>query len=324
MRISFAGDWVAASAPAKLNLFLELLARRWDGYHELETLMVPVDLCDTLRLRATADPRICLRSRWATPSYQPEAQARDQAAAPGKNLGDIPSGPQNIVVRAVELLRTRAAISAGAEIELTKRIPSAAGLGGASSDAAAALVAANLAFGLNWSVEQLQPLALELGADVPFFLSTGPAICRGRGERIEGLSPLPRLDIVIVRPPEGLSTPAVYKQCRVPANPRTVAPFITAWSLGNCCELAAAMFNRLEEPAEQLSPWIARLRQAFQSLGCWAHQMTGSGSSYFGIARHTAHARHIAARLRALRLGHVIETHTLTCLANSWGGSQAA
>src|SRR5690606_4305446 len=128
------------------------------------------------------------------------------AEAQAGRLGDLPTDRSNLAVRAVELLQARAGIEAGATMRLVKRIPSAAGLGGGSSDAAAALMAANQAWGLNWSVSKLETLAGELGSDVPFFLTPGAAICRGRGERVE---PLPRtmpLHVVVVRPPVGLST----------------------------------------------------------------------------------------------------------------------
>ena len=122
----------------------------------------------------------------------------------------MPEGPDNLVVRAVELVRRRAGVRRGAKLLLVKRIPAAAGLGGGSSDAAAALVAANEGWRLGRSRDELADWAAELGSDVPFFLAGGPAICRGRGERVEPVAGLGALDFVVVRPPEGLSTAAVY------------------------------------------------------------------------------------------------------------------
>lgn len=314
MRIARHGDLVTIDAPAKLNLFLELLSRRTDGYHELETLMVAVDLCDTLTLRPADHATIELRARWALPR-----------GADVETLGGtIPLGHENLVVRALEALRQSAGITRGADVTLTKHIPAAAGLGGASSDAAAALVAGNLAWNLHWPREKLAALAAELGSDIPFFLGPPVAICRGRGEVIEPLrESLPPLDVVIVRPPEGLSTPAVYRHCQLPERPQSVVPMVEAWRRGDLAALGRALANRLEPAAAQLSPWIERLRRAFDGQGCYGHQMSGSGSSYFGLCRHARHAAQVAARLRAQGLGHVMSTRTIG-LESERRGEQAA
>jgi 4-diphosphocytidyl-2-C-methyl-D-erythritol kinase len=308
MRIARDHDWVSLLAPAKLNLFLEVLARRADGFHEIETLMTAVDVCDTVRLRSRPDGRIQLTLR---------------SAGQVATLGDVPTGSENIVVRAVENLRQRAGVAWGAEIELIKRIPSSAGLGGASSDAAATLLAANEVWRLGWPRAALAEVAAELGSDVPFFLAGPQAVCRGRGEQIEPLPPLPRLEVVIVYPPVGLSTPAVYRACRVADSPARLEPLVVAWRRGDYAALGRAMTNRLEPAAESLTPWIARLRREFAELGCYAQQMSGSGSSYFGIARHTAHARRIARRCRARGLGQVMTAHTLGRADWECGGAAA-
>lgn len=299
MRSARDHDWVTIEAPAKLNLFLEILVKRPDGFHEIETLMAAVQVCDSLRLRARADGQLTLTSRWAI--------GRDQ---PADQLGDVPTGPSNIVIRALEKLRERAGLKLGADVMLTKRIASAAGLGGASSDAAAALLAASEAWQLGWSRNQLSEVAAELGSDIPFFFGPPIAVCRGRGEQIEPLPPLPVLNVVIVRPPVGLSTPAVYRHCRPAETPASLAPLLQAWQHGDVAQVARGMTNRLEPAAEQLSPWIGRLRSEFDRLGCYGHQMSGSGSSYFGICRHAKHARQVAQRLRATGLGCVYCTQT--------------
>ncbi len=133
----------------------------------------------------------------------------------------------------------------------------------------------------------------------PFFLEAGAAICRGRGERIEPIRELPPLDIVIACPPAGLSTADVYRHCLVGEPRLTAQPLLAALAAGNPREIGAAMHNRLEEAAAQLSPWIDRLRREFSAAGCPAAQMSGSGTSYFGICRQSLHARQIAARLRS-------------------------
>ncbi len=224
-------------------------------------------------------------------------------------LGTLPPARENLATRAALLLRRRAAVSAGATIRLIKRIPSAAGLGGASSDAAATLVAGNLAWNINWPLARLAELAAELGSDVPFFLTPGAAICRGRGERIEKLDGPTSFHAVVVRPPAGLSTAQVYARSTVSPAPRSVAPAVAALARGDLAALGRALYNRLEKPAGEHSAWIGRLRQEFSRLGCVAAQMTGSGSSYFGICHHAAHARHVAGRLRSRDVGQVYAVH---------------
>jgi 4-diphosphocytidyl-2-C-methyl-D-erythritol kinase len=228
-----------------------------------------------------------------------------QAEAGSSSLGDLPTDEKNLVFRAVDLLRREAGIVAGADIELVKRIPSQAGLGGASSDAAAALLAANAGWRLGWSREQLAVLAARLGSDIPFFFCPGVAMCRGRGEKIEPLGRVPPLWVVVVRPPEGLSTPAVFKACRVARQPIDPQPVIDSLRAGDVRRLASSMFNRLQEPAEQLSPAVVHLRETFARTDCLGHQMSGSGSSYFGICRNASHARRVAAQLAAAQLGLV-------------------
>jgi 4-diphosphocytidyl-2-C-methyl-D-erythritol kinase len=282
-------------APAKLNLHLEILARRPDGFHEIETLMVGVSLYDTLRFTPRSDHRLVLDCRWV-----PGMSARH-----GSSLGDIPTGEHNIVHRAAELLRRAAGIQRGADIEVLKRIPSQAGLGGASSDAAALLMAANVGWNLHWSKDRLSALAAQLGSDIPFFFSAGAAICRGRGEQIEPLGQAPPLHIVVVRPPQGLPTPAVYKACRVGDSFASVNRMAEAVIAGDAAQVARHLVNRLQQPAEQLSPAVVQLREAFAETDCLGHQMSGSGSSYFGICRSAVHARRVAARLQAANLGWV-------------------
>jgi 4-diphosphocytidyl-2-C-methyl-D-erythritol kinase len=274
--------------------------------------MAAIDLCDRLSLSRRPDQNLHLVTAWAT------------VAQDSGSLGDVPAGAENIVVRALLRLREKAGVRLGADIQLSKRIPSAAGLGGASSDAAAALVAANVLWNLHWSRAQLAAVAAEIGSDVPFFLGSPAAVCRGRGERIEELRALPRLHVVVVRPPEGLSTPAVYRACSIPSSPAGVQPAIDAWRRGDMAALAKRMTNRLEPAAETLSPWIARLRAAFNEQGCYGHQMSGSGTSYFGLCRHALHARQVASRLQARRLGYVICTHTRSLPAPEQGVEQAA
>jgi 4-diphosphocytidyl-2-C-methyl-D-erythritol kinase len=299
--------------PAKLNLSLEVLGRRSDGFHEIETLMVAVSIYDTLQFEPADTGEIVLDCRWGN-GWSARAAAKRQATAT-TSLGDLPQGAENIVCRALQRLREWAGIARGATIDLTKRIPAAAGLGGASSDAAAALVAANIGWQLGWSREQLSTLAAELGSDIPFFLQRGAAICRGRGERIEAVPPT-RLHVVVVRPPAGLSTPQVYAACRPADSPQSAGPLVKALAAGQVAAASRMLNNRLEGPAARLTPWIARLRAEFARLDVLGHQMSGSGSSYFGICRHAGHARRVAAGLRSRDVGMVFAAATALAPAN--------
>ncbi|MEX2187318.1 MAG: 4-(cytidine 5'-diphospho)-2-C-methyl-D-erythritol kinase [Pirellulales bacterium] len=287
--------------PAKLNLFFEVLAKRTDGFHEIETLMVPVDIYDTLTVENDPAGRLELSCGWVR-------QDNDRAS---DSPGALPADADNLAIKAVDLLRRRCGEGRGARLRLAKRIPAAAGLGGASSDAAAALVAANRVWRLGLSVAKLAELAAELGSDVPFFLYGGPAICRGRGERIEPLAGLGVFDAAIVRPPVGLATADVYGRCRPADTPRRVTEIVDALRRGDLAATGAEMVNRLEPAAASLSPWVERLHREFAAADCVAAQLTGSGSCYFGLCRSARHARSVAARLRSADVGTVFVVRSL-------------
>jgi 4-diphosphocytidyl-2-C-methyl-D-erythritol kinase len=286
---------IVIHAPAKLNLFFEVLGKREDGYHEIETLMCPIDCYDTLYFKEEPSGRLELECQWATMVGGPE----------GAGFATIPCGPENLVMRAVELLRRRTGVDRGARLRLVKRIPAAAGLGGGSSDAAAALVAANLGWKLGLSLAELMQAAAELGSDVPFFLIGGAAVCRGRGERVEPVAGLGLLDFVVVRPPLGLATAAVYGVCRPTERAVHVAPLVQALRQGDARRAGRLLLNRLQGAAESLSPWMEKLREIFAGQDFLGHGMSGSGTSYFGLCRHARHARRSAQRLQAIGIGNV-------------------
>jgi 4-diphosphocytidyl-2-C-methyl-D-erythritol kinase len=288
-----------------LNLFLEVLAKRADGFHEIETLMIAISICDTLFVSENSEGRIRLSCNWAAGMASRQSQHLSEA------LGDLPSPTENIVYRAADRLRICAGMDAGATIHLVKRIPSAAGMGGASSDAAAVIVALNQLWRLGWTTGRLAELASEIGSDVPFFVSDAgsrvrAAVCRGRGERIEREGVVPPLHLVVVKPPAGLATASVYRNCRIPNQPRDCLQLLRALRHGDAADVGCLLFNRLQETAEQLCPWIGRLRSVFDQVNLLGHQMSGSGTSYFGICRHRRHARQVAARLRGHRIGEVV------------------
>jgi 4-diphosphocytidyl-2-C-methyl-D-erythritol kinase len=298
--------WTAL-APAKLNLFLEVFGRRADGFHELETLMVPIRLADSLRF--TVVPR----STDGRPGPINFTLHDNVPLRPPRHHQPFPADRNNLVVRALELFRERSGCDMGAEIEVVKRIPAAAGLGGGSSDAATALRLANRAWGLDWPVERLMEMAADLGSDVPFFHLRRAAICRGRGERVQPLKRLRTMHFVIVKPPADLSTTDVYRAHDALVGTNDSCP---AWQAkGNALmagsgDTYAWMLNRLQSAAASLSPWIERLHGAFARLGFLRHQLTGSGTAYFGVCRNAAHAHRLASILRARQLGLVYATRS--------------
>ena len=313
MYLTRRGLEVNVQCPAKLNLFLEVLARRDDGLHEIETLILPIGLFDTLTFAPIVEPAIRLDCSWAPGIRGRLGVARDDrtGSAAETMWGRLPDESGNIVVRAVELLAARAEVGSGAQIKLTKRIPAEAGLGGGSSDAAAALVAANTAWNLQWSREELIRLAEELGSDVPFFLGQGAAICRGHGERIEPIAGVPLVHFVVVRPPDGLSTRDVYLGCLPADEPRSIEPLVRALRHGDLAQIGRQLFNRLQPAAEHLSSWVQNVQSELSRIDCVGHQMTGSGTSCFGICRSAHHALRVSRLLRGRHVGSVFRASSL-------------
>jgi 4-diphosphocytidyl-2-C-methyl-D-erythritol kinase len=292
---------VEVLCPAKLNLFLEVLRRRADGFHDIESLLATVSLWDTLTFEDAPRAGIVVECRWAGGVV---AAGQESSAA-------LPSGRDNLAHFAADLVRLRAAPERGARIRIVKRIPLGAGLGGASSNAAAVLIAANMVWGLDWPADRLAELAAEVGSDVPYFLVGGAAVCRGRGEQVEPLGPLATLHVVVVKPPVALSTADVYRRCRPGAYPMSVADAVDCWKRGDTSQLGRRIANRLTAAAQQLTPWMARLREELGRAGGIGFGMTGSGSAWFTLCRSARHARRVAATLHARNTGQVYPLATM-------------
>ena len=299
MQIRRSATGIEILAPAKINLFFEVLSRRDDGFHEIETLMVPISLFDTLILEDDPSGQISLTARWVMGYGRTPSVDSNHVTENSDQFGPLPEVEKNHVVRAIRLLGKRAGIDRGVRLTLVKRIPSAAGLGGGSSDAAAALLAANLVWDLHWPTSRLSAIAAELGSDVPFFLTPGPAICRGRGEIVQSVDGLPALHIVVVRPPEGLTTPNVYQACKPGQPPRRVEMTIEALRNGDLAVLGPVAHNRLLNPARELSPWIDRVLDRLAGEDCSVIGMSGSGSACFALFSSAGQAKRAASRLRA-------------------------
>ena len=277
-------------APAKLNLFLRIVRRRDDGFHDLETVMTSIDLYDTLTFSPCESADISLRVIMA-------GSRNLQLHSPAS----IPTDANNLVIRAARLLKDYAAVSSGVQIRLVKRIPSAAGMGGGSSDAAATLAGLNRFWKLGCSTGELLDLAARLGSDVGFFLGgSSTAICRGRGEFVEPLRIPEGLHFVVARPYSGLSTPDVFKRCRPDQTGRSVEEFAESLQRPRLSHMVRLLLNDLQAPAISLNDEVRQLRDHFNNLPVFGHQMTGSGSSYFGVCASSRHARMMAARLRSV------------------------
>ncbi|ASV77071.1 4-diphosphocytidyl-2-C-methyl-D-erythritol kinase [Thermogutta terrifontis] len=293
-------SWVV-HAPAKLNLFFEVLGRREDGYHLIETLVVPVNLYDTLVLEEIPGSDIVLDVKWVWKG--------DWAELCGKH--SVPVDETNLVYRAARLIQQETAITRGVRIQLWKRIPTGAGLGGGSSDAAAALVALCQLWHVGVSPQTLHDWGARLGSDVPLFLEKGPSVCRGRGEIVEPVRPGPPLHAVVVKPPVSLATREVYGACRVPETPQPVTPLLQAWQRGDWASFGKRVFNRLEEPALRLAPGLAHLKQSLAQTGGLAVSLTGSGSCYFAVYSHREQALAAARRIQSTRLGAAFVVHSV-------------
>ena len=272
-----------ALAPAKLNLFLEILNKRPDGFHELESLMVAVDLFDTLEF--TDDPSGEVRLTCDDPT--------------------LPINGANLVVQAAERLRADAGLERGARISLRKAIPVRAGLAGGSSDAAVTLVALNRLWDARLPHQRLAELAGTIGSDVAFFLNTPAAICRGRGERVQPVELRSTLHFVVICPPVGVSTAGVYAKLTPPERPRPIGDALEALISGDSTALGRTLFNRLQPVAEAIEPDLERVRRALEEMGpsLDGFLMSGSGSAYYGLCRDESAAGHAARHLGSLGLG---------------------
>ena len=268
-------------APCKINLLLNVLGRRADGFHEIETVLYPVSVADRLHLN--------------TGPADVEFSCDDPA---------LPAGQANLVVRAADAFLARASIRSGVRLHLEKRIPVAAGLGGGSSDAAHTLVALNDLFGRPLSRETLNQLAAELGSDVPFFLDRGPALATGRGERIRRLGVLKALNglwLFMLHPGFGVSTPWAYKAlARFPdalnGVPGRASRLIDALTAGDPSSAVGLFYNALEAPVLAKYPILALYQKFLREEGALAAMMSGSGSATFALAPDEATARRLRDR----------------------------
>jgi 4-diphosphocytidyl-2-C-methyl-D-erythritol kinase len=271
-------------SPCKVNLLLNILGRRNDGFHELETVLQPVNLCDRLTF-----------TRGGT------------GIALTCSDPNLPADAQNLVHRAATVFLQTTRISEGVKIHLEKRIPLAAGLGGGSGNAAVTLLALNELFGQPLVAEKLSELAASLGSDVPFFLQDKPALAGGRGEQIQPLAPFPALRdqaLLLIHPGFGVSTAWAYQAlARFPTalngRPGRARELISHLQTNNWPAGTNGFYNSLEAPVLEKYPLLALFQEFLRANGALAALMSGSGSTTFAVTQNISDAGSLAEKLRA-------------------------
>lgn len=280
---------------AKINLYLDVLNKRRDGFTNIETIFQSVSLSDTLRL----EPR--------------PNEVSMECTMPG-----VPTDESNLVIRAARLLQQTTGCEDGVHVRLEKRIPMAAGLAGGSGNGAAALVGLNRLWDLGLSIPRLERLAAQLGSDVPYCLHGGTVAATGRGDRMTPLTPLSETWFVLLHPDLHVSTRDVYmspnlkRSAERPFVGRTPA-FRKAIASVNQGRLADALFNRMETAAFPMHPELALLKQRLLDCGCDAAIMSGSGPTVFGLCRSQSHAESVAEQLEGIRVSVVRSIDQCLC-----------
>jgi 4-diphosphocytidyl-2-C-methyl-D-erythritol kinase len=257
---------------AKINLCLHILGRRPDDYHELRTIFQTISLYDTLTLTFIPKEEILLDVNDAT----------------------LPAGPTNLVWRAIDAIRNELNLNLGVHAKLEKRIPVARGLGGGSSDAAAALIGAMRLAKKAVPLERLMEIAASFGADVPFFLFGGRALAVNRGDEIYPLPDTPKRSIVVVSPKDiGVSTKDAYQWLSAELTKRAEPPKIWGFC-ALCWSRQEGLANDFEQPVFSRHPRLKEIRDGLLERGAADAALAGSGSAVFGIFRNPARARRAA------------------------------
>ncbi|MBQ8338901.1 MAG: 4-(cytidine 5'-diphospho)-2-C-methyl-D-erythritol kinase [Clostridia bacterium] len=270
------------NANAKINLYLEVVGKRPDGYHDLVTVMQSISLADELSIEKRQERGVLLTID-----------------------GDFPTNENNLVVRAANAYFAASGVPFGIEVKLKKRIPVSAGLGGGSADAAATLRGLNALDGMRFSERELIDIAVGIGADVPFCLVGGSKLCRGIGEAMTEVANARSFPLVVAKAGEGVSTPAAFAALDRAYNDfrnfdRSVVPetLLTGMANGNISHTVSGLFNRFESVIEPTRPAVSALKRELLANGALAAQMSGSGPAVFGIFADMETATAAAAALQ--------------------------
>lgn len=259
-------------ACAKINLCLDVLSRRSNGYHDVEMVMTNIDIADVLEIRELEEKKISLIC----------------------NNKDLATDETNLIYKAIVLLQKETKRDFGVEVRLEKNIPMEAGMAGGSADAAATLKAVNELFQLDISTDRLLELGACLGADIPFCIMGGTALAEGIGEKLTKLKPVPKLKLLIAKPKAGLSTKSVYENLDIDnmnkagfkhKDVREMVSIIESDEADDIktLQIAKALNNILEVPSLRLLPLIAEIKQIMNDNNCLGSLMSGSGTAIFGI-----------------------------------------
>lgn len=269
---------IELKALAKINLGLDVLGRRENGYHDVRMVMQSIYLYDDVRIERKKTPGIELTS----------------------NLYFLPAGEGNIAYRAAQMLLSEFGIEEGVRITLKKHIPVAAGLAGGSSNAAAVLFGMNRLFGLKLTKQELMKRGLELGADVPYCILRGTVLAEGIGEELQVLPPMPKCTVLIAKPPVSVSTKIVYEaldRSEITAHP-DIDALIGALEHGSLRDVAAHMGNVLENVTIPMHPVIEEIKQEMKDCGALNAMMSGSGPTVFGLFENKMAAKKAQCRIR--------------------------
>ena len=278
-------------ANAKINLTLDVLFKRADGYHQVEMIMQAIELADILNIEEKSSSDISIAS----------------------NVVHLPCDQRNLAYQAAMLIRDACQVKSGVHIFLEKNIPMSAGLAGGSTDAAGVLLGLNRLWKLGLTLKELEALGARLGSDVPFCLRGGTALATGRGELLESLASLPPCYVVLAKPRIGVSTSWVYGKYRnngLLTHPDTAGVKV-ALGQGDLPGVAHHLSNMLESVTVPEYPQIRKLKQRMIEYGAMASLMSGSGPTVFGLVEDKSKAEYIADRLRSQSDAEIIITKTV-------------
>lgn len=279
-------------AYAKINLGLDVLRKREDGYHEVRMIMQTVGISDTLEFQVTDQPGIEIKS----------------------DSGEVPCDDSNLIYKAAKLLVDEFDITGGLSVRLEKRIPVAAGMAGGSTDAAATLRAVNKLFSLGLSNEELAKRGKAIGADVPYCVAGGTALCEGIGEILTPIDGMPELHLVVAKPAVSVSTAFVYGNLKASEikNHPDIDGMARAIEAGDVRGIASRLGNVLESVTLPEYPVITRIKQTLKDLGALGVLMSGSGPTVFAIFKDKEKARLAYAGMKEAKLAKDVFLTTST------------
>ncbi len=275
---------ISLKAPAKINLFLEILGKRDDGYHEIETVMQEIDLVDNLQFE--------------------EIQEGVRLKCNDKN---IPSDENNLVCKAANLILNECGIKKGVLISLEKNIPVGAGLGGGSSDAATTLKALNLLWKIGLNDAELMHFAAKLGSDVPFFIKGKTSLCSGRGEKITPVEVKSEMNYLVIFPYINISTTMIYRNLKIDLTKKIidVSFFLDALKHRKLADISKLLYNRLEEVIFATYPDLLDVKSALDHFDFCGLSVSGSGSAFFGLCKDKQQAEAIKSKIELSSIGNV-------------------